>query len=79
MITVVAVGSAGDSAAYYARTNYYTADPNEGASRWAGKGCAELGLSGQVETTTFERVLAGEFRTRPCSMSSAGSIGQVGT
>ncbi|MCY4108352.1 MAG: relaxase domain-containing protein, partial [Chloroflexi bacterium] len=61
MISVAAVGSASDAAAYYARDNYYTADQAEGASAWAGEGAAELGLSGPVDAEQFEKVLAGEL------------------
>ena len=61
MISVAAVGSASDAAAYYARDNYYTADQAEGASAWAGEGAAELGLSGPVDAERFEQVLAGEL------------------
>ena len=49
MISVAAVGSASDAAAYYAQDNYYTADQAEGVSAWAGEGAAELGLSGPVD------------------------------
>ena len=61
MISVAAVGSAGDAAGYYARDNYYTADQHEGASTWAGEGAGELGLSGPVDAEAFGRVLAGEL------------------
>ena len=61
MISVAAVGSASDAAGYYAKDNYYTADQHEGASAWEGKGATELGLSGQVETGAFERVLSGKL------------------
>ncbi|PAX06394.1 MobF family relaxase [Sphingomonas lenta] len=61
MITVALVESAGDAAGYYARDNYYTAEQAEGASAWAGRGAAELGLSGPVDAAAFERVLSGEL------------------
>lgn len=61
MISVAAVGSASDAAAYYARDNYYTADQAEGVSAWAGEGAAELGLSGPVDAERFEQVLAGKL------------------
>lgn len=61
MISVAAVGSASDAAAYYAQDNYYTADQAEGASAWAGEGAAELGLSGPVDAEQFEKVLAGDL------------------
>lgn len=61
MISVAAVGSASDAAAYYAQDNYYTADQAEGTSAWAGEGAAELGLSGPVDAERFEQVLTGEL------------------
>jgi conjugative relaxase-like TrwC/TraI family protein len=61
VISVAAVGSASDAAAYYAQDNYYTADQAEGASAWAGEGAAELGLSGPVDAERFEHVLAGDL------------------
>ncbi|KAF2857054.1 TrwC-domain-containing protein [Piedraia hortae CBS 480.64] len=61
MISVAAVGSASDAAAYYARDNYYTADQAKGASAWAGEGAAELGLSGPVDAERFEQVLSGKL------------------
>lgn len=61
MISVAAVSSAGDAAGYYARDNYYTADQAEGSSAWAGRGAAELGLTGPVDAKAFERVLRGEL------------------
>ena len=44
MISVSAIGSAGDAAGYYARDNYYTVDQAESASACAGAGAADLGL-----------------------------------
>lgn len=61
MISVSAIGSAGDAAGYYARDNYYTADQAESASAWAGAGAAELGLKGPVDAATFAKILAGEL------------------
>ena len=61
MISLAAVGSAGDAASYYARDNYYTAEQAEGSSAWAGQGAAELGLSGPVDAVAFEQVLTGEL------------------
>ena len=61
MISVGAIGSAGDAAGYYARDNYYTADQAESASAWAGAGAAELGLEGAVDADRFAKILAGEL------------------
>ena len=61
VISVSAIGSAGDAAGYYARDNYYTADQAESASAWAGAGAAELGLEGAVDADRFAKILAGEL------------------
>ncbi|QYE37035.1 relaxase domain-containing protein (plasmid) [Polymorphobacter sp. PAMC 29334] len=61
MISVSAVGSAGDAAGYYARDNYYTADQGHDASAWAGAGAADLGLEGPVDAAAFAKILAGEL------------------
>ncbi len=61
MISVAAISSAGGAAGYYAGDNYYTADEHGETSAWAGRGSAELGLSGPVNDQAFERVLEGEL------------------
>ena len=61
MISINAVGSAGDAAGYFAKDNYYTAEQHEQSSAWAGKGAAELGLSGPVDAKQFEAVLSGKL------------------
>lgn len=60
-VSIGKVHSAGGAAAYFASDNYYTAEQSEAASAWAGDGARDLGLSGTVETATFERILNGEL------------------
>ena len=79
MISVAAVGSASDAAAYYARDNYYTADQAEGVSAWAGEGAAELGLSGPVDAERFEQVLAGKLPNGVVWTPNEVNTGRVGT
>ncbi|MFC6623850.1 MobF family relaxase [Novosphingobium panipatense] len=57
MISLGAVS--GDGASYYAADNYYTANEGTEQSAWAGKAAEALQLSGKVDPTTFEQVLAG--------------------
>jgi conjugative relaxase-like TrwC/TraI family protein len=56
MSNVTSVAAAG---AYYAEDNYYSEGENQARSAWEGRGAAELGLSGIVDTKTFEQVLSG--------------------
>lgn len=58
-VSIGKVGSAAGAANYFASDNYYTHDQAEGASLWAGDGAREAGLSGKVDTETFEAVLNG--------------------
>src|SRR3546814_6868495 len=60
-VSIGKVHSAGGAAAYFAADNYYTAEQSEAASAWAGEGAQDLGLSGTVDTATFERILNGEL------------------
>lgn len=60
-VSIGKVHSAGGAAAYFAADNYYTAEQSEAVSAWAGEGAKDLGLSGTVDTTTFERILSGEL------------------
>src|SRR3546814_11159145 len=60
-VSIGKVHSAGGAAAYFAADNYYTAEQSEAASAWAGEGAKDLGLSGTVDTATFERILSGEL------------------
>ena len=60
-VSIGKVHSAGGAAAYFASDNYYTAEQSEAASAWAGEGARDLGLSGTVDTATFERILNGEL------------------
>ncbi len=59
--SIGAVASASQGVSYYERDGYYAVDDpgHRQASRWAGAGAAELGLSGQVGPRTFRQVLEG--------------------
>ncbi len=56
------VASASQGVSYYERDGYYAKDDagHREASVWAGKGAAELGLSGQVDPEAFGKILQGE-------------------
>ena len=59
--SIGAIGSASQGVSYYERDGYYAKDDpgHRAASRWAGRGAADLGLSGQVDPDTFREVLEG--------------------
>ena len=59
--SIGAVASPSQGASYYERDGYYAKhDPSQKeASAWAGRGVAELGLSGPVESDVFKAVLEG--------------------
>ncbi len=61
VVSVGAVASPAQGVSYYERDGYYAKDDPEhlGASAWAGKGAAELGLEGPVDPDTFKAVLEG--------------------
>ena len=61
VVSVAAVASPSQGVSYYERDGYYARDDPEhlGASAWAGKGAAELGLEGPVDPDTFKAVLEG--------------------
>ena len=61
VVSVGAVASPSQGVSYYERDGYYAKDDPEhlGASAWAGKGAAELGLEGPVDPDTFKAVLEG--------------------
>lgn len=61
MISISAVASASGAATYYSADNYYSGEESFEASAWEGEGAKVLGLEGQVDTATFEKVLAGEL------------------
>lgn|GEM_PF-4130285 len=44
-------------ATYYSKDNYYTKEGTIQASRWYGQGAARLGLSGDVDDLSFQRLL----------------------
>ena len=55
------IASAGQGVSYYERDGYYANDDpaHKEASRWTGKGAAELGLTGLVDPDTFKEILEG--------------------
>src|SRR3546814_7779836 len=44
-----------------AAEKFYAADQSGAGAAWAGEGAKDLGLSGTVDTATFERILNGEL------------------
>ena len=61
VVSVAAVALPSQGVSYYERDGYYAKDDPEhlGASTWAGKGAAKLGLEGPVDPDTFKAVLEG--------------------
>ncbi len=61
MLSIGALASAAQGAAYYERDGHYAKDDFEhkSASAWAGKGAEELGLEGPVDADVFRAVLEG--------------------
>ena len=61
MLSIGALSSAAQGASYYERDGYYAKDDpdHRAASAWAGKGAAELGLDGPVDSEVFRAVLEG--------------------
>jgi conjugative relaxase-like TrwC/TraI family protein len=75
MLSVSAIGSAGEAGKYYAQDNYYSSEQSaEANSEWYGKGADAYGLEGQVKADSFERVLEGELPDG--TMRQAGTHGQ---
>ncbi|NNU17507.1 relaxase domain-containing protein [Parvularcula sp. ZS-1/3] len=59
--SISGISSASAGASYYGRDNYYARDKDDAEpSAWFGRGASALGLSGPVDTKTFERILRGE-------------------
>ena len=59
--SIGAVASASQGISYYERDGYYASDDpgHRAASRWAGRGAAELGLAGPVDPDAFKEILEG--------------------
>ncbi len=76
--SIGAVASPAQGASYYERDGYYARDSpdHRQASAWAGKGAAELGLQGQVDSDTFRAVLQG--RVPDGSGRRLGRVGKDG-
>jgi conjugative relaxase-like TrwC/TraI family protein len=60
-VSIGRVHSAGGAAKYFASDNYYSTEQGEATSQWAGAGAQALGLTGRVDTATFERILEGHL------------------
>ena len=60
--SIGAIASAAQGVSYYERDGYYAKDDPEHrqASAWFGKGAAEAGLAGPVDTETFRAILEGK-------------------
>src|SRR3546814_11676281 len=60
-VSIGRVHSPGKAADYFANDNYYTTEQSEAASVWMGEGSRDLGLSGTVEASVFEKILDGKL------------------
>lgn len=60
MISLHNVQGASDALQYFSQDNYYTEDQGLERSGWLGDGARMLGLSGQVDRTTFFDLLKGQ-------------------
>ncbi|MYH50407.1 MAG: conjugative relaxase, partial [Gammaproteobacteria bacterium] len=62
VVSIGAVASPSQGAAYYERDGYYAKDDpaHREVSAWAGKGAEDLGLTGPVDPEVFKAVLEGE-------------------
>ena len=71
--SIGAVASASQGISYYERDGYYAKDDpaHKESSVWAGKGAAELGLSGPVDGQIFKAVLEGKVPDGPIANSGA--------
>ncbi len=60
-VSIGRVHSPDKAADSFANDNYYTAEQSEAASVWMGEGSRDLGLSGTVEASVFEKILDGKL------------------
>lgn len=70
MLSLAPVRSSGGAATYFAKDDYHTAEGAAEASAWGGTGAVALGLTGEVEKSSFERLLDGQ-------LPSGELVGQV--
>ena len=61
MLSVANVRSASGAANYFASDNYYSKDDADRSGQWVGKGAEAMGLTGQVDTKVFDKLLKGEL------------------
>ena len=75
-ISVIASTSQGVS--YFERDGYYARDDpaHRDGSSWAGKGAEALGLSGPVDSATFQAILEGEVPGGP-QLGRRGEEGEI--
>ena len=67
VVSIGAVASPAQGVSYYERDGYYAKDDpaHREASAWAGKGAADLGLSGPVDADVFKAILEGRVPGGP--------------
>lgn len=61
MLSVATVRSSSGAADYFAKDNYYLGEEGGEYSSYEGKGAEELGLKGEVDKVSFERLLDGKL------------------
>ncbi len=61
MLSVATVRSAGGAADYFAKDNYYLGEDGGEYSSYEGNGAEALGLEGEVDKASFERLLDGKL------------------
>lgn len=66
--SIGALASSSQGVSYYERDGYYARDDpdHRAASAWAGRGAAELGLTGPVDPNVFQAVLEGNVPDGSC-------------
>ncbi|MDF0490446.1 MobF family relaxase [Sphingomonas sp. H39-1-10] len=61
MLSMSPIRSAAGSAEYFTKDDYYTSEESAETSAWGGEGAEILGLAGEVDKETFEKLLNGEL------------------
>ena len=76
--SIGAIASPTQGAGYFERDGYYTKDDpaHREASAWAGKGAEALGLSGPVDSDTFQAILEGKVPDGP-HLGKRGKDGEI--
>jgi len=60
MLGISSISSAGATADYFAKDNYYSLEKSEQSSQWFGKGSKNLNLQGTVKSNELQNVLEGK-------------------